>query len=61
MVSIPKPVGARLSIQQATTEPELAAVTGRYFSGRAMVSSSTESRDLGKAADLGKTSMALSV
>jgi NAD(P)-dependent dehydrogenase (short-subunit alcohol dehydrogenase family) len=41
------------------TAPDLAAVTGKYFSGRDMVPSSAESHDLGKAADLWQTSITL--
>lgn len=41
------------------TAPELAGVTGTYFSGRAQVESSTDSRDRAKAADLWETSLRL--
>jgi NAD(P)-dependent dehydrogenase (short-subunit alcohol dehydrogenase family) len=42
------------------TEPALAGVTGKYFSGREMVASSADSYDLEKAADLWQTSVELS-
>jgi NAD(P)-dependent dehydrogenase (short-subunit alcohol dehydrogenase family) len=42
------------------TEPALAGVTGKYYDGREMVSSSADSYDLAKAADLWQTSVALS-
>ncbi len=41
------------------TDPALAGVTGKYFSGRQMVASSAESQDLSKAADLWQASIEL--
>lgn len=42
------------------TSPELATVTGKYFSGRKLLPSSNDSYDAAKAADLWQTSVELS-
>ena len=53
-VHTPRRSGAALA--RLVTDPELAAVTGRYFSGTREIRSSPDSYDLGKAADLWETS-----
>lgn len=53
-VHSPRRSGAALA--RLVTDPELAAVTGRYFSGAREIRSSADSYDLGKAADLWETS-----
>jgi NAD(P)-dependent dehydrogenase (short-subunit alcohol dehydrogenase family) len=53
-VHTPRRSGAALA--RLVTDPELAAVTGRYFSGAREIRSSVDSYDLGKAADLWETS-----
>ena len=53
-VHTPRRSGAALA--RLITDPELAAVTGRYFSGIREIRSSADSYDLGKAADLWETS-----
>jgi len=53
----PRRSGAALA--RLVTDPELSAVTGRYFSGTREIRSSADSYDLGKAADLWETSAEL--
>jgi NAD(P)-dependent dehydrogenase (short-subunit alcohol dehydrogenase family) len=53
------PAQAATDLAYLATNPALADTTGRYFSGRQMVDSSTESHDLSKAADLWQTSVEL--
>lgn len=47
------------ALARLVLDPELAGVTGKYFSGRRETRSSAESYDLDKAADLWETSIAL--
>jgi hypothetical protein len=47
------------ALARLVTDPELAGVTGTYYSGRRPIRSSEESYDLGKAADLWDTSVEL--
>lgn len=54
------PAKAGADLAYLVTTPEVKGVTGKYFSGRKMAASSAESYDLGKAADLWNTSIALS-
>jgi NAD(P)-dependent dehydrogenase (short-subunit alcohol dehydrogenase family) len=53
------PARAGADLAYLATNPALADVTGKYFSGREMVESSTESYDRDKAADLWQTSIEL--
>jgi NAD(P)-dependent dehydrogenase (short-subunit alcohol dehydrogenase family) len=47
------------ALVRLVTDPALADVSGRYFSGRESIDSSTESQDAAKAADLWETSLQL--
>jgi NAD(P)-dependent dehydrogenase (short-subunit alcohol dehydrogenase family) len=55
-----RPAQAGADLAYLATASELAGVTGKYFSGREMVTSSDESYDQSKAADLWQTSIELS-
>jgi NAD(P)-dependent dehydrogenase (short-subunit alcohol dehydrogenase family) len=54
------PAQAGSDLAYLATAPELACVTGKYFSGRDMVDSSAESYDQSKAVELWQTSIELS-
>jgi NAD(P)-dependent dehydrogenase (short-subunit alcohol dehydrogenase family) len=54
------PAQAGADLAYLVTAPELAGVTGKYYSGREAVASSADSYDRGKAADLWQTSIELS-
>ena len=54
------PAQAGSDLAYLATAPELACVTGKYFSGRDMADSSAESYDQSKAVDLWQTSIELS-
>ena len=54
------PAQAGSDLAYLATAPELACITGKYFSGRDMVDSSVESYDQSKAVDLWRTSTQLS-
>lgn len=53
------PAQAGADLAYLATDPALTDVTGKYFSGREMVESSTESYDRDRAADLWQTSIEL--
>lgn len=58
-LNIHTPRQSGIALARLVLDPNLAGITGRYFSGRREIRSSEESYDLDKAANLWSTSMAL--